>query len=372
MRPAAPLVTPTQCSATHARTVGRPQACEAESAHQARQVFGALASLLLPLLLGIASGRGGWLATPKLSSEQAMGALNRFALLVAFPALVLATFLDPARLDPTRASAPGWPALVLASLPLLAGVAVASALGGRVTGRETLPSRGTLALVALFGNSAYLGLPLVGAVIGAQAVGLASVVVSVHVALTVTLGTAMLDASAGREAPSRSGLAALARTLVTSPLAMSPLLGLALGAGVGALGLHQHPATLALFHALELLGRTASPLGTFVLGLFLGMRTPKLEGLRGQLAFALVRLVVVPGATVLAALALRALLPIDHETTRTVVLLAAVPAAISTFAMAEQAGVDAEPVARAIVTTSLLSLVSVPAWLALTDLLFAP
>jgi predicted permease len=332
-------------------------------------VLSALAILLLPLALGIASGRLGWLATPRLTTDQAMAALNRFALLVAFPALVVASFLDPARVDPDRASASSWPVLVLASAPLLVGVAVSSVIGGRAIGGEILPSRGTLALVALFGNSAYLGLPLVAAVLGPEELPVASVIVSVHVALTVTLGTAMLEPAGQNEAGAR-GSAHLVRTHLTSPLAMSPIVGLALATGLAALGIAEHPAASALFRALDLLGKTASPLGIFVLGLFLGMRPPTLSGPKGQLAFAIVRLVVVPLTTVLLALALRVIVPIDRDALRTLVLLASVPAAISTFAMAEQARADAEAVARAIVTTSLVSLATIPVWLALTDALF--
>jgi predicted permease len=326
-------------------------------------VLSALTSLLLPLVLGVAGGRGGWLTARRdLTTESAIAVLNRFALLLAFPALVVASFLDPAR----GAAAIGWPLLVLASAPLLTGALVGAALGGRRIGRALLPSRGELTLVALFGNSAYLGLPLVAALVGPAAVPLGSVVVSMQVALTVTLGTAMLRADA-RTTPAGPRVCEVARTLLASPLAMSPLVGLALGAGLRALGLAAHPGTLALFHALDTLGKTASPLGLFVLGLFLGSRPPTLSGLAGQLTFALLRLVVVPGATLLLALVLSVAVRIPHDTLRTLVLLAAMPAAISTFAMAEDAGADREAVARAIVTTSVLSLGTLPAWLAIVE-----
>jgi hypothetical protein len=303
-------------------------------------VLSALTSLLLPLVLGVAGGRGGWLTARRdLTTESAIAVLNRFALLLAFPALVVASFLDPAR----GAAAIGWPLLVLASAPLLTGALVGAALGGRRIGRALLPSRGELTLVALFGNSAYLGLPLVAALVGPAAVPLGSVVVSMQVALTVTLGTAMLRADA-RTTPAGPRVCEVARTLLASPLAMSPLVGLALGAGLRALGLAAHPGTLALFHALDTLGKTASPLG-----------------------FALLRLVVVPGATLLLALVLSVAVRIPHDTLRTLVLLAAMPAAISTFAMAEDAGADREAVARAIVTTSVLSLGTLPAWLAIVE-----
>ena len=255
---------------------------------------------------------------------------------------------------------------MLAGAPLLAGVAVSLALGGRLVGGETLPSRGALSLVALFGNSAYLGLPLVAAWLGEDHLAVASTIVSVHVALTVTLGTALLEREARGTDPKR-----LARRLITSPLAMSPIVGVLLAGGLDALELDTHPLVHVGFRALDVLGQTASPLGIFVLGLFLGARAPSLSGPRGQLAFVLVRLLVVPAATLVLALVLRSVSAVTRDELRALVLLAAVPAAISTFAMVEEAGGDSEPVARAIVTTSLASLVTVPAWLALADALAA-
>ncbi len=324
-------------------------------------MLAALVTLLLPLALGVLAGRGRWLETKTVSTPQAMGALNRFALLIAFPALVVASFLDP-----SRELALSWLVIVLAGAPLLVGVAVSLAIGGRTMSSERLPARGALSLVALFGNSAYLGLPLVSALLGEDHVPLASTIVSVHVALTVTLGTALLEreSTTGRSKP-------LLLQLVTSPLAMSPIVGFALAASIDALGLDAHPATLACFGALDLLGKTASPLGIFVLGLFLGARRPTLAGPRGQLAFTLVRLVIVPASTIALALALRSLVSIDVAALRTLVLLAAVPAAISTFAMVEDVGGDSESVARAIVTTSLVSLATLPTWLYVADLFFA-
>ncbi|MFO0713860.1 MAG: hypothetical protein U0353_28655, partial [Sandaracinus sp.] len=253
--------------------------------------------------------------------------------------------------------------------------------GGRRVGRETLPSRGTLALVALFGNSAYLGLPLVDAVLGPAQLALASVIVSVHVALTVMLGTALLDAQGGRRLEPR----AVIGKVLKSPLAMSPIVGALAAWALRAGGAEDHPATVAAFHALDVLGKSASPLGIFVLGLFLGghflggqplggqplgaERAGAGAGLVGQLAFALIRLALVPALTLGFALALRASVPIDQDTLRTLVLLSSVPAAISTFAMAEHAKAEPEAVARAIVTTSIASFITIPLWLALTSAL---
>lgn len=324
-------------------------------------MLAALVTLLFPLVLGVLAARGRWIETPSVTSAQAMAALNRFALAIAFPALVVASFLDPARELALR-----WPVLLLAGAPLVVGVLASWLLGDRAVGGERLPSGGALSLVALFGNSAYLGLPLVAAVLGEAHLSLASTIVSVHVALTVTLGTALLEREGTGTDAKR-----LAIKLVTSPLAMSPVVGALLAWSLDAAELGTHPLAHASFRALDLVGKTASPLGIFVLGLFLGGRAPSLERPRGQLAFVFVRLVVVPAATIGLALALRTVVTLTLDELRALVLLAAVPAAISTFAMVEEAGGDSEPVARAIVTTSLVSCVTVPGWLLLAETLFA-
>jgi len=332
-------------------------------------VWTALFALALPLGLGLACARGRWLESPTLSDGQLVAALNRFALLVAFPALVVASWIDPIR--PTRLE----PGLALAAiLGLAGGVAIALVVGRRSgpsrdggDSRDAgVPSRGALALIALFGNSAYLGLPLVTALIGPDILRRASFVVAIPVAASVTAGSYLLAREGSRTVTSRE----LAGVLAASPLAWSPLLGAALALSLAHLDLSSHPFTEASFGALHALGRTASPLGLFVLGLYLG--APRSSGTlsnptaRADVAFVAIRLFVVPACTLAAGLALRAAGLLDDEGVRLVVLLSAMPAAISTFAMAHERGVEPERVARAIVTTTLVSALTVPAWLWLT------
>ncbi|GAB4213393.1 MAG: AEC family transporter [Sandaracinaceae bacterium] len=318
-------------------------------------MWSALAALAFPVLLGTTAGRTRLLEPPGEARTEVIGPLNRFALVVAFPALVVAAWLDPSR----RLGVDGRLALT-AALAMAAGMGAAWAIGDRPMGSTRLPSRGSLSLVALFGNSAYLGLPLTEAMLGPSAVGPASFVVALHVAVSVTLGSYLLSRWSGRD----DGARTVPSKLVTSPLAWSPLLGAALVWLRDAGGLEGHPAVLAAHAALDGVGRTASPLGLFVLGLFLsrersGPRVP----LASDLAFAVVRLVVPP----LAALAAGRLLGLAPDALRLVVLLSAVPAAISTFAMAHDAGVEPERVARAIVSTTVLSVATIPIMLWLVE-----
>jgi predicted permease len=331
-------------------------------------VWTALLTLALPLGLGALAARTRLLEGPTGGGDP-IGALNRFALLVAFPALIVAAWLDPTR----RMRLDHGLALVTL-LGLAAGLGASWLLGGRGVAGARLPARGALALVALFGNTAYLGLPLVAAVLGPEAMGSASFVVALQVTLSVTLGSYLLARWSGREARGP----ALVRKLASSPLAWSPVAGAALAQARDAAGLAEHPAAVAMHTALDAVGRTASPLGLFVLGLFLAAPAPhearegvgtsaevlsRAARLAGDAAFAAVRLVAVPLATLAAsALCVRAGL-LTRDGARLAVLLAAVPAAISTFAMAHEAGVEPARVARAIVTTTLLSLATLPLFL---------
>jgi predicted permease len=315
------------------------------------QVCSALAALAFPVLLGALAGRARLLERSADTASEAVGPLNRFALLIAFPTLVVAAWLDPER----RMRIDGALALA-ATVAMGAGVGAAWALGDRTVGGTRLPSRGALALVALFGNSAYLGLPLTAAVLGPEALGPASFVVALHVAVSVTVGGYLLARWSGRDASGRVVL----RKLASSPLAWSPLVGLGLAALRDAAGLAGHPALAAAHAALDGIGRTASPLGLFVLGLFLARPRDEVRvPVASDLAFGLVRLVVAP----LAALVAGRVLGLGPDALRLVVLLSGVPAAISTFAMAHDAGVQPERVARAIVTTTLLSAATIPAML---------
>lgn len=104
-------------------------------------MFTALLALFLPLFAGLVVGR-----TQMFESKDALIVLTRFALVVAFPALIIASWIDPRQgID----IAP-W-ALVLVFVGPLIGTLAALALGGK--------HRGAVALVALFGNSSFLGLP---------------------------------------------------------------------------------------------------------------------------------------------------------------------------------------------------------------------
>ena len=314
-------------------------------------MFTALLALALPLFAGLIFGR-----TRMFESKDALVVLTRFALVVAFPALIIASWIDPRQgieIAPL--------ALVLVFVGPLVGTLAAHLMGG--------PHRGSVTLVALFGNSSFLGLPLVEAVVGPAGIPAASLAMIVHAALAVLIGMPLVRRDATSDAPSVSAWGALR----ANPLLWAPPLGIALRFLLIALQQSDHPVTLSCVDALRTLGRTSGPVGIFVLGLFLSRRIAAwpLRSLFVTWRYIVARLLLPPAFTLLVGTWLVAHEWLDSTAFRVLVLQASTPAAISTFAMVFEVEAEtrntgaSDEVAKAIVVTSILGVLTMAFFYAL-------
>ena len=286
--------------------------------------------LLTPVLLGALAGRAGLFAKP----DMAIRHLNRYALYFGFPALVLVGILDAGFELPTQ-----WQFWTLVPSVLCVALVIIRALGGR--------EAGTMALVASFGNVAYLGLPVVEQAFGAQQLGVASLIVAMHVTLSMIFGPLLLLRWSGE-----AGAFAW-RKVLAQPLLWAPLIGL--------LGRSAPDAVReGIAAVLSPIGSSAAPVALFLLGLYLWTNRRALARVRAAtLAHAAIRIVLIPGLTGVGAIALG----VPHA--RVFVVLACMPAAITTFAIAEDLGVGKTRIAQTIVLTSLLAVLTIPATIAL-------
>ncbi|MEM9695426.1 MAG: AEC family transporter [Myxococcota bacterium] len=271
--------------------------------------------------------------------------LSRFALYFAFPGLIVSGLAGASFALPRE---PGFWAIVPAAFFITVG---ASRLLFRTSSH-------TLALVNGFGNVAYLGLPLVEAVLGSAKSGLASLAVAIHVTLALTLGQFLLL----HWAPSTSEPgASMGKRLARQPLLWSPLVALAA---------HLLPATvrsgmLAVSHPL---GRSAGPVALFLLGLYLHTERGRLRRPhRADLIHGVTKLVALPAVTFALAIPCGAVGWLTAAQAQVLLLLSAMPAAITTFAIAHQLRIGTETVARTIVMTTLVSLVTIPLAVWLTE-----
>ena len=294
-----------------------------------------LLPLGVPVGLGLLCGRLGLFARP----GDAVGVLNRYVLYVAFPALLF-----------------GAVAGMRGGLPTLGFYGAHAALVGLVVVgawrlRWVPPTdRGVLVLGGLFGNVVYLGLPVASAVLGDAHAGLCAISASITMTLSLLVGPALLLAWGGR------GLqgAAVLRRVARQPLVWAPALGAAA----------RFAPTRAVDTVRTLLdgpARSAAPVALFLLGVYLYHHRALLAR-PDRTTGAIVALKLL-GLPALAAVVTRGL-GLPAAETRVIVLLSAMPTAITTFAIAHDLGVGDAAMARAIVLTTCLCVATVPVILA--------
>ena len=304
-------------------------------------LLAAVAPLILAVLAGALFGALELFPAP----EAAIAALNRLCLYLAFPALIFAGVYEA---DLALAAAPGFVAAsLLPSLTLLGLVAV-------LTRGVEPEARAALGLGSMLGNIAYLGIPISAALVGPQAVGLASVSAALHVVLSIPLGSWVLlrwgragHPSTGDDKDTSHPLAAIVR----QPLVWAPIVAVLAQLLVP-------PAWVApLIPPAKWIGAAASPVALVMIGLYLHTHRRELVRLRwtdaGLIAGKLVVLPALAFGFVSLGLA-RGWLELDAA--KVAVVQAAMPTAITAFALAEEYGVGRAPLVRGIVAGTVVFL----------------
>ncbi|HVU00101.1 MAG TPA: AEC family transporter [Polyangiaceae bacterium] len=286
------------------------------------------------LLVFVALGGGLLCARAAVFPANAAETLNKFVVTVSLPCLVL-------RLVPKLALSARHGALVLAPWVLAAVTAAIVLAVHRVRPfrREVL---GALLLCTPLGNTSFLGFPMIGALLGADAVRLA--VLYDQLGSFLILATYGVVVVARFSSDVRPGPAEILRRVATFPPFVALVLGLA-----------KVPIPTLLEPTLSRLGDTLVPLALFAVGLRLELRKPR-DG--GALAFGLgVKMLVAP----LVAAPLSHALGANPEVHRVVVLESAMPPMITAAALASAAGLAPELCAALVGYGVLASVVTLPA-----------
>ena len=216
------------------------------------------------------------------------------------------------------------------------------------------------ALVAAFPNTGFMGVPLLTAILGAQAVGPVIIGITFDMVLTTSLCIALsrLDA-AGSHGAAQAMRKALAGVL-RNPMPWAILLGaVASAAGYGLPGPVERTGAM--------LGDPASPVALFTTGAVLARSAMLAREARGQAPLAdvlpvvLVKLIAHPLLVLAAALAARAMgMPLGLPTCAALVLMAALPSASNVSMLAERFGADNGRIARIILWTTVAAFFSFP------------
>ena len=233
---------------------------------------------------------------------------------------------------------------------------------GRDQGRIGWNDASFGALVAAFPNTGFMGVPLLVALLGAQAAGPAIVTIVVDLLVTSSLCIALsrLDSADvhGAEVAAKNAL----RGVALNPMPWAIVLG-ALASGL------QWSLPQPVMQTVGLLADAASPVALFTIGAVLArsqMNSTSRTPLGDYLPITLIKLIVHP--TLLLALGLAAIalgLPLDPFALTVLVLVAALPSASNVAILAERFGADNGRIARIILLSTVLAFFSFSAAVAL-------
>jgi malonate transporter and related proteins len=287
--------------------------------------------------------------------ESAIPGLNAFVLYFALPCLL---FRFGAGTPILQLLNPSLMLVYLACATLIVFVTVAASLNERVQLRDAAFG----ALVAVFPNTGFMGVPLLVALLGPAAAGPVICAVLADVFFTSSLCIALAQAHGAVAHGARIAAWRALRGALSNPLPWAIFLGAVFS--VAGLAL-----PLPVQAVVNMLADAASPVALFTIGAVLwragqhvGRRTP----LADYLPVALVKLLVHPLLVLVLAASARTLgAPLSAFQILVLTLAAALPSASNVSLLAERYGADNGRIARIIMTSTVLSFVSFPllAWL---------
>lgn len=304
------------------------------------QIFTVIAPLFLIILAGAVLQRS------RAIGDNWQSVLNEYALKIGFPVLIF-TSLTKAPFSFTEQA----PLIIINSvfilLLFLAGYAVGKILS--LSGRM----RRTLFITLVFGNIAYLGIPILMQVEGEKILPAASLIVAVYLFWNFTVGIAFLDLSQRQD--KKNMFKDVAHNLLKNPLLISVLLGLIVaGAGL------RLPVMLTT--ALNMITNSVTPTVLIVIGLFIGASpVGQLKDWMPVFFFSCIILIAKP-AFLFFGITLAGSSPAEFSSS---IIEAAMPLAITPFALADRYDMDKEFIARGIVLSTTLSIISLPFWISI-------
>jgi predicted permease len=272
--------------------------------------------------------------------------LNRFVVYLALPALLF-DVVSTAR--PADIWQPGF----IASFSIGAALVFAGTVAVRLR-RSPLAEASIDGLNAAYANTGFLGFPLALAALGRDALGPTLVATIMTACVMFAVALVLIETGTRTGQNGRALALRVARSLLTNPLLVAP----AIGAIFPLSGLAP-PAPLESF--MKLLGGAASPCALVALGLFLAAeRHAAAADARDVGILVALKLLAQPLVTWLLASFVFRLSP---ALTTTAVLLAALPTGTGPFMLAEFYGRGAATTARVILISTLVSVVTVSAYL---------
>lgn len=296
---------------------------------------------VLPIFALILAGFG--FARSRGLGDGAVTILNGFVVWLALPALL---FDFVGRADWATLAQPRF-ALVFA-IGMLATFALSYWATPRIAGHPRGMARRSLdALTASYANTAYMGIPIAHGLLGAQGLAAAVIASLLTVCALFAFAVIWVEIDLNRGGSMAATIARVGASVARNPIVAAPVAG-ALWA-ISGLTMPAPAGTL-----LTMLGGAATPVALVTIGVFLAQRRGRGEGI--ELGFAVIAKLLVQPLVTLAALTI---LPLPRPYAAAALIIAALPTGTGPFMVAELYGQEVTLASRAILVSTILSLVTV-------------
>lgn len=302
-------------------------------------------TIVLPLFLVMGLGAlGVW---TKVFKSEDSHIFSRYDYYVGFPILI---FYSLSHTDFQKIT--NLPFLATNVINLL--IMVALVLVGAYVFRLKRKLIGIAVIAAVYGNVAYMGIPLNELLFGQEGIGYASIVVGVVSIFALSVGIFLLEFYTR----AKPNLRNIFLDIVKNPLVVAILLG------VVASGFHVNfPLPLDSF--FNIVSKSASPIALFAIGMFLVGKRHVFTQHKLYIILGVLNLLLLPLITYVVG-RLFGLTGVPFEVS---VLQAAMPLAATNFILAEKYKIGEDIVATAIIVSTLASIITLSAWIILPGLL---
>lgn len=272
--------------------------------------------------------------------------LNAFALKIGLPVLIFSALAKA----PFSFSAQAQ--LIISNSVFILASFILAFIIGKILRLEKQIFR-TLFICFVFGNVAYLGIPVLVQTAGEKILPTASLIVAIYLFWMFSVGIAYLDYSV--EKNKRAVAKNVIKNLLKSPLLISVVLGIIVGS-------LQITLPTILLKSLDMITASVTPTVLIVIGLFIGKSTiGKISEWFPIVLFSLLTLMMLPAIFYFGA----QLLNFSPTQFSSSIIQAAMPLAITPFALADQYNLNKTFIARSIVLSTILSVISLPFWISI-------
>jgi len=272
--------------------------------------------------------------------------LNEFALKIGLPVLIFTA------LAKTSFSFKAESSLIIAnSLFLLFGFILAVIVGKILRLKKQMFL--TLFICFVFGNVVYLGIPVLTSVSGEASLPKVSLIIAIYLFWLFTIGIGYLDYSVNKN--KKDVARNMLKNFTKNPLLLAVIFGLLFGS-------LKITIPSIVLKSLEMISVSVTPIVLIVIGLFIGTsKVGKLSEWLPVLLFSLFTLIVFPAGFYFGA-QFFGFAPSQFMSS---IIEAAMPLAITPFALADKYHLHKTFIARSIVLSTILSAISLPFWISL-------